>query len=152
MGRRKTSGADVPTPTANFKSYRRVSSSGSSSAATPEAARMRTSRVTNSEETQGGHRQLKFPASRQKQPAPLPNQAASKNKSVTRLSFDGPPRPQSQYVRADSGLGHSSVSSVSSLESSSVQLSQAHGPASPVRILVKQEQVKNKRPSSAYYE
>ena len=143
-GRRKGSSSDVPTPTANFKSYRRAPPSGENR--------------------------------RQKQPAP-PAPVSTKLKSVTRLSFEAPtPGPHQgeleggrhrsqgpQHRRADSGLGHSDsgrMSSVSSVESSenrfptSGHVESAHTPglASPVRILVKQDPARSRRPSSQYYE
>lgn len=132
-GSRRSSGADFPTPTANFKSYTRQ-------------------RVANTEETSGGQRNVKM-TPRHKQPAPLPGAASagSKLKSVTRLSFDSqPPLPS----RADSGLGHSSVSSSDSVRLSSVSSvdSQVSTTASsPVRILVKQN-YNNKRPNSNHHD
>ena len=115
-GRRKGSASDVPTPTANFKSYRRV-------------------------------------PPKQKQPAP-PAPPSAKLKSVTRLSFDSAPAPPGQSRRADSGLGHSSISSADSVSRLSSVSSTESGPAisSPVRILVKQEPARPRRPSSQYYE
>ena len=115
-GRRKGSASDVPTPTANFKSYRRV-------------------------------------PPKQKQPAP-PAPPSAKLKSVTRLSFDSAPAPPGQSRRADSGLGHSSISSADSVSRLSSVSSTESGPAisSPVRILVKQEPARPRRPSSQYCE
>ena len=130
-GSRRSSGADFPTPTANFKSYTRQ-------------------RVANTEENQGSQRNVKM-TPRHKQQAPLPGAASagSKLKSVTRLSFDSqPPVPS----RADSGLGHSSVSSNDSIRLSSVSSveSQVSTTApSPVRIVVNQNYT---RPSSKYHD
>ena len=110
-GRRKgSSSSDVPTPTANFKSYRRVPPS-------------------------------------KKQPAPPAPPASAKLKSVTRLSFDSAP---GQARRADSGLGHTSISSADSVSRlSSVSSTES---SSPVRILVRQDPARPRRPSSQYYE
>ena len=152
--RRKASG-DVPTPTANFKSYRRIPSTSSSVSSSSEATHAPSSRVSNTETGQGSHRQLKF-TPRQKQPAPLPG-SGSKQKSVTRLSFDNNSGYNRAQPRSDSGLGHSSVSSADSVRMSSVSSSASvESPpgvqctGAPVRIVVKQEY--KKRPSSSYYE
>ena len=68
--RRKSSGVEVPTPTANFKSYRRVVG-GPGPGETEEPGRL---------------------SSHGKGPAPLPTTAAAtKLKSVTRLSFEHQP-------------------------------------------------------------
>ena len=130
--RRKAQGVDIPTPTANFKSYRRVPGQNTSSSSASEASQ----KVSKPEEGRGSQRNLKFPPTRQKQPAPVPSQ--SKLKSVTRLSFEG----QMPISRADSGLGHTSVSSSDSVRLSSVSSMESAsnlGSASPVRILVKQD-------------
>ena len=71
--RRKSGGVEVPTPTANYKSYRRLSGAGG----------------------EGGEREETARYSHNKCQAPLPG----KLKSVTRLSFDQqPPHQQEESV------------------------------------------------------
>ena len=131
--RRTPGGPEVPTPTANFKSYRRIPSSSSSSASSePQPA--------------SG---VRYSPHRHKQPAPpAPSSSGTKLKSVTRLSFGSDSRPA---TRADSGLGNTSVSSADSVRLSSV--SSAESPvASPTRILVTQPQPQQKARPGKYYD
>jgi len=117
--RRKTTSIEVPTPTANFKSYRRV----------PGEVQRRASCV---EEGQGSNRRLN-PSPSPRQPAPRPN--VTKSKSMTKLSFD----QQKPMARVDSGLGLPSISSSESLRLSSVSSAdsgQGYSMSSPVRVTV----------------
>jgi len=118
--RRKTTSVEVPTPTANFKSYRRV----------PGEVQRRASCV---EEGQGSNRRIN-PSPSPRQPAPArPN--VTKSKSMTKLSFD----QQKPMSRVDSGLGLPSMTSSESLRLSSVSSAdsgQGYSMPSPVRVTV----------------
>merc|ERR1719471_2360022 len=124
----RLSGSEFPTPTANFKSYRRAPSSSSESTNTESRECAVPRHISSAEQVQKRNTRV---TPRHKQPAPLPHNSAasSKSKSVTRLSFDG-------AGRADSGLGHSSVSSADSVNMDQVNPSST---VSPVRIMVKQQ-------------
>ena len=122
----RLSGSEFPTPTANFKSYRRAPSTSSESTNTESRECAVPRHISSAEQVQKRNTRV---TPRHKQPAPLPHNTTSKSKSVTRLSFDG-------AGRADSGLGHSSVSSADSVNMDQVNPSST---VSPVRIMVKQQ-------------
>jgi len=119
--RRKTPSVEVPTPTANFKSYRRV----------PGEVQRRASCV---EEGESGHRRMN-PGPSPRQPGPPRQPNVTKSKSMTKLSFE----QQKPMSRVDSGLGLPSMTSSESLRLSSVSSADSvpgYPLPSPVRVTV----------------
>jgi hypothetical protein len=119
--RRKTTSVEVPTPTANFRSYRRVQAG--------DSVQRRASCV---EESPSGDRRVNPGPSPRHQAPPPPN--VTKSKSMTKLSFD---QQKPIMSRADSGVGLPSMTSAESLRLSSVSSADSgYSMPSPVRVTV----------------
>jgi len=120
--RRKPPSVEHPTPTANFKSYRRV----------PGEVQRRASCI---EEGESGHRRMNPTSPSPRQPGPPRQTNVTKSKSMTKLSFE----QQKPMARVDSGLGLPSMTSSESLRLSSVSSAdsgQGYSMPSPVRVTV----------------